>query len=333
MGNSTTEPEPEPDGEPGPEPEPETEEDVPPEEEKEDTTYKEYIKYGISARGLRHVATEFQINTSTTTSDLCQLHIKPNGGTVPPGWTDDPEVTNAEKGYYKHTYVKDHTAERHETPPDGTRSMCEVLLGNPDTEHFVSSPTHFLSHAWTFLFLNLLLGVEDFVENLPPGEPEPFFWFDCFSLDQHAQSGQGSDWWRDTFLRAIGTIGHTVMMLSPWDNPTPLTRAWCLWELYCTHRSGATFSVCLGPDERKQFEEAILGDFDIVFKVFSEISVEKAKSGDERDEKMIKEAVEEEVGFSNLNAIAFARMRDWIFGVAKGIAERATRGRCCWVAG
>ena len=52
------------------------------------------------------------------------------------------------------------------------------------------------------------MGVEDFVSGLPDGEPEPFFWFDCFSLDQHAQSGQGSDWWRVTFLEAIGAIGR-----------------------------------------------------------------------------------------------------------------------------
>ena len=305
------------------EPEPDTEEGVPPEAlRRTPSAYQEYIKYGISAKGLRHVATEFQIGAGTTTSDLCQLFIK--ASTLPPGWKDEPDLVDAENRYYSHKYVKDHTAERVDLPPDGTRSMCEVLLENPDTQHFVSKPTHFLSHAWVFLFLNLLLGVEDFVSGLPDGEPEPFFWFDCFSLDQHAQSGQGSDWWRVTFLEAIGAIGHTVMMLSPWDNPTPLTRAWCLWELYCTHKSGATFSVCLGPDERKEFEEAILEDFDVVFKVFSKISVEKAKSGSESDEKMIKEVVAKEVGFSNLNGIAFARMRDWIFGVARSIAEKAT---------
>ena len=78
------------------------------------------------------------------------------------------------------------------------------------------------------------------------------------SLDQHAQSAQGSEWWRGTFLRAIGSIGHTVMVLQPWDSPLPLKRAWCLWELYCSHQAGVPFSVCLGPAEQRAFEAAIL---------------------------------------------------------------------------
>lgn len=285
-------------------------------------TYQDYIRYAISARGIRHVATMFRIGPTTTTSDLCQLHIKPH--TVPPGWTDLPKLVDPENRYYSHEYVQDGALERQQTPPDGTRSMCELLLDSPDTAGFVGKPTHFLSHAWLFCLLNLLGGVEFFVAGLPEDEPEPFFWFDCFSLDQHAQSGQGSDWWRDTFMKAIGAIGHTVMMLSPWDSPVPLTRSWCLWELYCSHKSGATFSVCLGPDEKTAFEQAILEDYDIVFEAFSKISVEHASAGNKLDETMIKEVVQQEVGFGNLNTIAFERMRTWIFGVARGIVKRAT---------
>jgi hypothetical protein len=31
---------------------------------------------------------------------------------------------------------------------------------------------------------------------------------------QHAQSTQGSEWWSTTFMRAIGSMGHTVMVSS-----------------------------------------------------------------------------------------------------------------------
>ena len=31
---------------------------------------------------------------------------------------------------------------------------------------------------------------------------------------QHAQSAQGSEWWSTTFMRAIGSMGHTVMVSS-----------------------------------------------------------------------------------------------------------------------
>jgi len=31
---------------------------------------------------------------------------------------------------------------------------------------------------------------------------------------QHAQSTKGSEWWSTTFMRAIGSMGHTVMVSS-----------------------------------------------------------------------------------------------------------------------
>ena len=141
------------------------------------------------------------------------------------------------------------------------------MLGeDPATASFVGTPTHFLSHAWTFLFLNLLAGLESFVRALPDGEPEPFFWFDCFVLNQHEAQSYSADWWNTAFRTAIGTIGHTLMMMSPWDNPIPLSRSWCLWELFCTHDTEANFSVCLGPAEQTQFRESIVGDYSIVMK-------------------------------------------------------------------
>ena len=76
----------------------------------------------------------------------------------------------------------------------------------------VGKPTHFLSHAWSYRVLNLLDAIEGFVESLPEGSPEPVFWFDCFSLDQHSHNDKGSDWWRTTFKAAIGSMGHTVMV-------------------------------------------------------------------------------------------------------------------------
>jgi len=328
------EPDPEPvleEGEP-PEPEPATEEAEPPEPEpapEDDDDYKEYVRHGVSVAGLRHTVSQFgdALKPGATTSDLCQLHIKPH--TVPAGWTDEPEHIREDdkgndvsaNGWYKHQYVCSATGAKQSAGPDGTRSMCQVLKDDPSTAHFVGRPTIFLSHAWLYLILSVLDALELFVAALPEGAPEPFFWFDCFSLDQHAQSDKGSEWWRDCFLRAIGEIGHTVMVLSPWDNPIPLTRAWCLWELYCTHKAGARFSVCVGSDQREALERAVVKDFDILFEVFSKISVEKATASNAEDETRIKEAVREEIGFRGLDAIAFAEMREWVFGVARNLAR------------
>ena len=141
----------------------------------------------------------------------------------------------------------------------------------------VGKPTIFFSHAWRFPFRNVVAALRSFVDfqlnDTADGESqdEVFFWFDCFSIDEHATQALPQEWWATTFKEAIGLIGHTVMLLSPWDGPVPLSRAWCLWELYCTVTSsnsddteGAAakgkFSVCLGPAEAAAFERAVLKD-------------------------------------------------------------------------
>ena len=52
------------------------------------------------------------------------------------------------------------------------------------------------------------------------------FRFDTFSIDEHATQTLLQEWWGTAFKDAIRIIGHTVMLLAPWDKPVPLTRAW-----------------------------------------------------------------------------------------------------------
>jgi tetratricopeptide (TPR) repeat protein len=156
--------------------------------------------------------------------------------------------------------------------------------------------------------------------------------YDCFALDQHecqlpdpGKPPKTSEWWTETFQAAIGRIGRTVMMLSPWNDPVPLTRAWCLWELYCTHAVGAEFRVCLGPDERRAFEAALVRDGNVLCDTFANIDVKNAKAGMAADQAMILGAVQT-VGFEVLNAVAFDHMRNWTVGVARGLLQRTDLG-------
>eukprot|EP01048_Picozoa_sp_COSAG05_P006296 COSAG05_NODE_403_length_10204_cov_874.669372_6_plen_233_part_00 len=177
------------------------------------------------------------------------------------GWVCEPELINAEKRWYNHRYVNvaDPSITADQAPP-GTRSFLQKLAADPQTAHFVGVPTVFLSHAWTYKFRNVITAIRNYVEALPARAPQPFFWFDCFSIDEHATQSLTQGWWSTTFQDAIRDIGATLMVLSPWDNPLPLTRAWCLWELFSTHKVDATFHICLGPEEQRAFEHAITHD-------------------------------------------------------------------------
>jgi hypothetical protein len=235
---------------------------------------------------------------------------------VPPGWVDEPELLRCDdegndisaRRWYKHVYRQLATGETQSTPPPGTRSMCDALAADPATAHLVGKPTHFLSHAWLYKILNVVGALEEFEASQPEGSPEVFWWFDCFAIDEHATQALPQEWWSTTFKEAIQMMGHTVMLLSPWDAPTPLRRAWCLWELHCTVETNSEFSICLGPADKKAFEAALLADSGAVLKALSKVDVRTAEAGDKKDLEMIMVAVDAAPGGAErLNATASTR--------------------------
>ena len=237
---------------------------------------------GVSLEGLQHMVELLgpRLTAETTTSDVCHAFIKPM--TTPAGWADEATLTDAAQRWYKHSYVHGASGERRSEPPGGTRSLCVLWSAEAATAHMVGAPTHFLSHAWTYKFLNLVEALRSFVASRPEGSPPVFFWFDCFAIDEHATQSLPREWWGSTFKEAIRLIGQTVMMISPWSEPLPLRRAWCIWELFCTESVGVPFDVCLGPAEQGAFEAAMLGNksgYQKVLAAFAAVDVALGRGG------------------------------------------------------
>jgi len=112
-------------------------------------------------------------------------------------------------------------------------SYCELLLKK-------CSPSLFISHAWKYNFIDVF----NALKNKFKDSTDVFIWFDLFSNNQHAAPSLPFQWWCTTFKSAIAQFGYTVMILSPCHDPVPLTRAWCLFELYCTSETKSR-STCV----------------------------------------------------------------------------------------
>ena len=107
-------------------------------------------------------------------------------------------------------------------------SYCEFLqqqavtmsspAAPPSPADKVGRATHFISHAWKYNFKAFLSALEMKFQ----GEPTALLWIDLFSHNQHHELT--SDQWISAFEEHIVRIGHTVMILFPWDNPLPFTR-------------------------------------------------------------------------------------------------------------
>ena len=141
-------------------------------------------------------------------------------------------------------------------------SLSTVLkhLGAVDDEQkpFVGPATVFVSHAWRYRALDVFEAMEAFAAAQAVTDPSitPYFWFDLFVNDQHEATSLPQLWWREAFLDGVRHIGHTCLVLAPWYDPIPLTRAWCLWEILSTMRMGATLTVQMVPTEAKSFTQA-----------------------------------------------------------------------------
>ena len=189
-------------------------------------------------------------------------------------------------------------------------SYCELLTsqGNPA----VGKARVFISHAWKYMFLDVVSALENHFSDAM----DTVIWFDLFSNNQHKATELHFDWWCGTFKSAIQEFGHTVMILAPWNDPIPLTRGWCIFELYCTNVTNSKmkyflvhlvvylsqyigrFDVAMPKDAREDFlrdmEEDVMKSIDIMH---SKIDARNSTCFKPEDLARIHEAVEQTVGF------------------------------------
>ena len=97
----------------------------------------------------------------------------------------------------------------------------------------IAPATVFVSHAWRYHFVDVYNTLEEHAKQSEAPE-DVYFWFDLVCNNQHKAPNLPQLWWKTTFTSAIKMIGRTCLLLAPWSDPIPLTRAWCLFEIFCT---------------------------------------------------------------------------------------------------
>jgi hypothetical protein len=179
----------------------------------------------------------------------------------------------------------------------------------------VDRVTVFISHAWKYKFLHVLSALKDHFKD----EPDTIIWFDLFSNNQHKASDLPYEWWQTVFKSSIKDFGHTVMAMSPWNNPIPYTRAWCIFEAYCTTlEPKSRFEIAMSAKEREKFIKDVVYDPEgIINTMLSVINAEKSTVFSPQDEDRILEVIRKEVGFYEINSLIFEQLREWVIGIAK----------------
>ncbi len=182
-------------------------------------------------------------------------------------------------------------------------SYCEHLLLSEDTAEFVGCPSAFISHAWDYHFVEVLEALTSYFAD----EEDVIIWFDVFSNNQHKTASLDFEWWCETFKNAVQSFGRTVMVLAPWNDPLPLQRGWCIWELYCTiegKRSdeNCKFDVAISAASVEQFIADVDADpSNVIDKMLTTIDTSKSRCSQVEDQERIHEAIRRSIGFNELN--------------------------------
>ena len=76
----------------------------------------------------------------------------------------------------------------------------------------------------------------------------------------------------------VSAVGHTVLLMEPWNDPLPLKRAYCIKEVYHTQASGAAFDVVMSTEQQKAFERALVRGFASVMAGLSQVDVRQVRA-------------------------------------------------------
>jgi tetratricopeptide (TPR) repeat protein len=186
-------------------------------------------------------------------------------------------------------------------------SLCAQMKLEGDAR--IQPAAWFVSHPWQMKFLDLVKALQAFFAD----KGLAVIWLDLFSTSQHSTFSKPPEWWQQTFVTAIGQMGQMVMVMTPWDNPICLTRAWCLIELYACRSSGSRFGVAFPPAERVQFLEQITQRPAAFYDMLGKVNTAKSECSRDSDRERIFAAVRGlDGGFSALDRGVLSTMTEWL---------------------
>eukprot|EP01041_Mallomonas_annulata_P009439 gene9439-19610_t len=210
---------------------------------------------------------------------------------------------------------------------DDFKDKEHPLLGFYD-DNITVKATIFISHAWSYNFVELVDALESFeYDNPTPISSRYSYWFDLFSNSQFDTNSKPYKWWTTIFLESIRSIKHTLLILLPWDEPITLTRAWCLFEIFCTRSAGVKLSIQLSNTQKENFHIRLRQDFDNILLKLSKIDISKSQSYIESDREKILTAVRESPqGINGLNTDINKMIREWLLQQSQNLCENSRVG-------
>ncbi|KAJ3030751.1 hypothetical protein HDV00_008726 [Rhizophlyctis rosea] len=205
-----------------------------------------------------------------------------------------------------------------------SQSFCDHLADESQT--YVTQANWFISHTWQYNFLEVVDSIIAFF-HIPNSMKltDVVLWIDVFSLPQHERRKIDSQWLKTAFTEAISAMGNVLMVLSPWDGPIALTRAWCVFVLYACVSTKSAFHVSMTPEQQGPFERALINEEGAWKRTTAVIRCESSDASDQDDRIAIHTAILDTIGFEALDEMVRDVLFDHMVGMAQFMVYTAGR--------
>ncbi|CAK4128559.1 unnamed protein product [Aphanomyces euteiches] len=190
-------------------------------------------------------------------------------------------------------------------------SLVDHVRQQPDGHLYAKPSTWFVSHAWSYLYLDVVDALDDFFQENGLDDSVAV-WFCTFCNNQHVIESQihAFEHWFGIFRSSLRAIGNVVMVMSPWNDPTTLKRTWCVFEVYASIVENARFEIAMGRSQKESFLQDIRA-ITVFYKMLSTIHSEKSETTVPSDRDNIFTLIRDEVGFTKLDRMVFEAIEKW----------------------
>jgi len=126
---------------------------------------------------------------------------------------------------------------------------------------------------------------------------------------------------------AIKRFEERLIFFDSWNDPTPLKRSWCVWEILGSVQHQRELQAVFAPGQDEAFLEVLLDDADQITQRIVDMDTRKATCFKKEDQAMITEAIEKTLrqGFVTLNAVILQCLRTWLTEITHVAVEKSRR--------
>jgi len=155
--------------------------------------------------------------------------------------------------------------------------------------------TVFVSHAWVNRF-GALVEALTFWESAKKSRQGVYYFFDILAVNQHEPTSDLASI-RDLVAKA----NILLFVLSPLVKPVPISRVWCLFEIYAAIQHRTCIECVLPEEEREQFRYILsyAESSESLMKI--KLNSENAEASLPADKDQIKKLIRQDIGFSGLD--------------------------------